>query len=193
MTYSDARSALDDLIRYVPDFPAEGVVFEDLTPVLANGEALSVIIDELAAAVEGMGAELVGGLDARGFLLGSAVAYKLGLGVLAIRKKGKLPPPVFSAEYELEYGTAALEVPGSGVPLKGRKVVLVDDVLATGGTLCAARSLLEKVGATVVGNALVLEVAGLGGRERLSDLPLVVIGNRPDEEPAAAAASQDEK
>ncbi|WP_151548680.1 MULTISPECIES: adenine phosphoribosyltransferase [Corynebacterium] len=177
MSYATARDALADRIRYVPDFPAEGVIFEDLTPVLADGEALRVIVDELSEAVKEMGAEMIGGLDARGFLLGSAVAYKLGMGVLAIRKKGKLPPPVFSAEYDLEYGSAALEIPGSGVELQGRKIALVDDVLATGGTLCAARSLLEKAGAIVVGNALVLEVGGLGGRHKLEDVPLVVLNN----------------
>ncbi|WP_151528657.1 MULTISPECIES: adenine phosphoribosyltransferase [Corynebacterium] len=177
MSYATARDALADRIRYVPDFPAEGVIFEDLTPVLADGEALRVIVDELSQAVKEMGAEMIGGLDARGFLLGSAVAYKLGMGVLAIRKKGKLPPPVFSAEYDLEYGSAALEIPGSGVELQGRKIALVDDVLATGGTLCAARSLLEKAGASVVGNALVLEVGGLGGRQKLADVPLVVLNN----------------
>ena len=93
MTYATVREALADLIRLVPDFPAEGVIFEDLTPVLANKDGLRMVIDALAAAAERYDADLIGGLDARGFLLGSAVAYKLGLGIVAIRKKGKLPPP----------------------------------------------------------------------------------------------------
>lgn len=173
--YATAHEVLTDLVRLVPNFPSEGVLFEDLTPVLADGAAFRVIVDELAAAAEDMGAEIIGGLDARGFLLGSAVAYKLGQGVLAIRKKGKLPPPVHSREYELEYGSAALEVPANGIDLKGKRVVLVDDVLATGGTLVAARELLEECGAEVVGYVVVLEVAGLGGRERLAGSPVVVL------------------
>ena len=118
---------------------------------------------------------MVGGLDARGFLLGSAVAYKLGMGILAIRKKGKLPPPVLTQEYELEYGSAALEIPNSGIDIKGKRIVLVDDVLATGGTLYGAKMLLEAAGAEVAGNVVVLEVNGLKGRERLEGSPLVVL------------------
>ncbi|WJZ02816.1 adenine phosphoribosyltransferase [Corynebacterium freiburgense] len=175
MAYANAREALAHRIRFVEHFPVEGVIFEDLTPVLADAEAFQLVVNELAQACERLGADMIGGLDARGFLLGSAVAYKLGLGILAVRKKGKLPPPVHSQEYELEYGMAALEVPASGIPLEGRKIVLVDDVLATGGTLVAARKLLERCGATVIGHAVVLEVAGLGGRERLAGLPLTVI------------------
>lgn len=175
MTYATVREALADLIRLVPDFPAEGVIFEDLTPVLANKDGLCMVIDALATAAERYDADLIGGLDARGFLLGSAVAYKLGLGIVAIRKKGKLPPPVFTEEYALEYGVAALEIPAEGIPLAGQRVVLIDDVLATGGTLVAARSLLERRGATVVGHAVVLEVAGLGGRDKLGDTPLTVV------------------
>lgn len=186
MTYTDARSTLKKLIRLVPGFPEPGVVFEDLTPVLADAEGFSLIVDALADAVKSLNADLIGGLDARGFLLGSAVAYKLGLGVLAIRKEGKLPPPVYRAEYDLEYGSAALEVPATGVELEGRRIVLVDDVLATGGTLSAARSLLDKVGAEVVGSVLVLEVPGLGGRDKLDDLPLIVIGNDPEDEQTKA-------
>lgn len=175
MTYTSTREALDDLIRLVPDFPVPGVVFEDLTPALANPDGLRLIIDDLAAAASDYGADLIGGLDARGFLLGSAVAYKLGLGIVAIRKKGKLPPPVYTQEYALEYGTAALEIPAEGIPLEAKKVVLIDDVLATGGTLVAAQKLLEKRGATVVGHAVVLEVSGLGGREKLGEMPLTVV------------------
>ncbi len=176
--YGDAREALAAKIRYVPDFPEEGVLFEDLTPVLADADAFQIVVDELSEVAERMGADLIGGLDARGFLLGSAVAYNLGLGILAIRKRGKLPPPVHTQEYSLEYGAAALEIPADGARLEGRRVVLVDDVLATGGTLVAARKLLESCGAEVVGNVVVLEVAELGGRKRLTDAPLVVI-NEP--------------
>lgn len=180
MAYANAREALTDLIRYVEHFPVDGVVFEDLTPVLANAEAFQLVIDELAEACKRYGADMIGGLDARGFLLGSAVAYKLGLGILAVRKKGKLPPPVHTQEYALEYGMSALQVPANAIPLEGRNVVLVDDVLATGGTLVAARQLLERCGASVVGHAVVLEVAGLGGREALAGLPLTVINSHEE-------------
>ncbi len=174
-TYTDSRDALMCKTRFVPDFPVEGVVFEDLTPVLADGEAFQLLVDDLAQAAQGFGADLIGGLDARGFLLGSAVAYKLGLGILAIRKQGKLPPPVHTQQYFLEYGQAALELPASGIELEGRRVVLIDDVLATGGTLIAARDLISKLGGQVTGYGVVLEVEGLGGRERLSDTPLFVV------------------
>lgn len=174
-TYRTAREALSARMRYVQDFPEEGVLFEDLTPVLADGEALKVVISEMAEASRNLGADMIGGLDARGFLLGSAVAYDMGLGILAIRKKGKLPPPVISQEYSLEYGDAALEIPAEGMNLEGKRVVLVDDVLATGGTLMAARELIEQAGGTIAGCVVVLEVSGLGGRERLDGIPLVVL------------------
>lgn len=173
--YVAAAQALKDKVRLVQDFPEEGILFEDLTPVLADADSFTVVVDGLAEACKELGADMIGGLDARGFLLGSAVAYKLGLGILAIRKKGKLPPPVLTQEYELEYGTAALEIPSSGIDIKGKRIVLVDDVLATGGTLHGATLLLESAGAEVVGNVVVLEVQGLEGRERLQGSPLIVL------------------
>lgn len=176
--YATPAAALADKVRVVPDFPAKGVMFEDLTPVLADAAAFQAVVDGLAAACKDLGADLIGGLDARGFLLGSAVAYKLGLGILAIRKAGKLPPPVLHQDYELEYGHAALEIPGEGVELAGKRVVLVDDVLATGGTLYGASLLLDRAGATVAGNVVIIEVPGLGGRERLADVPLVVLAQQ---------------
>ena len=174
-TFRTAREALASKTRYVQDFPEKGVLFEDLTPVLADKDALNVVISELSAACRELGADMIGGLDARGFLLGSAVAFDMGVGILAIRKKGKLPPPVIREEYSLEYGEAALEIPAEGMQLEGKRVVLVDDVLATGGTLMAARDLIHRAGGTVCGCVVVLEVEGLGGRERLADLPLVVL------------------
>lgn len=173
--YSDARQALAAKTRFVQDFPVPGVLFEDLTPVLADPKAFALIVDELAAAAKELGAELIGGLDARGFLLGSAVAYQIGAGVLAIRKQGKLPPPVITETYSLEYGNAGLELPAEHLDIQGRKVVLIDDVLATGGTLGAAHKLIERCGAEVVGYAVVLEVQGLHGRENLQHAPLFVV------------------
>ena len=180
-SYATARDALKDKIRQVQDFPEEGVLFEDLTPVLADPAALNIVIAEMATASRKLGADLVGGLDARGFLLGSAVAYELGTGILAIRKKGKLPPPVITQEYTTEYSSAALEIPADGVDISGKSIVLVDDVLATGGTLVAARDLIESAGGTVAGYVVVLEVAGLGGRSKLGDAPLVVLGEEHPE------------
>lgn len=173
--YASAREALKANVRLVPDFPEKGILFEDLTPALADRESFRSIVDGLAAACEELEADLIGGLDARGFLLGSAVAYKMGVGILAIRKRGKLPPPVLTEEYELEYGSAALEIPAVGIDIKGKRIALVDDVLATGGTLYGARKLLESAGATVAGNVVVLEVDGLGGRQRLAGPPLIVL------------------
>lgn len=158
------------LTRAVPDFPEPGVLFQDLTPVLADDRGLAAVTDALAAIVEG--ADLIAGIDARGFLLGGAVAHRLGIGVLAIRKGGKLPPPVHTRTYNLEYGTATLEIPAEAIELVGRRVAIVDDVLATGGTVAAARDLLAAAGAEITGAAVVLELPALGGRDRLAPLPV---------------------
>ncbi|MDN5758664.1 MAG: adenine phosphoribosyltransferase [Tomitella sp.] len=166
-----AVEAITRLTRNVPDFPEPGVMFADLTPVFADGEALRALMQALAAPVVG-DVDLVAGIDARGFLLGAGVALELGTGVLAVRKKGKLPPPVHGQEYALEYGSATLEVPADAIELAGRRVLIVDDVLATGGTLRATVDLLERCGATVVSVAVVTEVSGLGGRDRLAGVRL---------------------
>jgi adenine phosphoribosyltransferase len=158
------------LTREVADFPSPGVQFKDLTPVLADPDGLAVVIEALAEIASG--AELIAGVDARGFLLGGAVATRLGTGVLAVRKGGKLPPPVRTETYTLEYGSATLEIPADGVDLAGRNVVIVDDVLATGGTLAATARLLDHAGATVTGAAVVLELVGLRGREAVAPLPV---------------------
>jgi adenine phosphoribosyltransferase len=157
-------------MREVPDFPEPGIQFKDLTPVLADARGLAAVTDALAAVAEG--AELVAGVDARGFLLGAAVATRLGTGVLAVRKGGKLPPPVHSQTYALEYGTATLEIPADGIDIAGRSIFVIDDVLATGGTLAAAVRLLQLGGANVVGAAVVLELTALGGREQLQSVPV---------------------
>lgn len=158
------------LARSVADFPQPGVLFRDLTPVFANAEAMTAITDALAGVCAG--ADLVAGIDSRGFLLAAAVATRLHTGVLAIRKGGKLPPPVFSEEYEREYGAATIEIPADGIELAGRHVVIIDDVLATGGSVAAARRLLERRAAVVPLAAVVVELDALGGREAVAPLPV---------------------
>jgi adenine phosphoribosyltransferase len=165
-----AADLITSLIRQVPDFPEAGIQFKDLTPLFADPRGLAAVTDALADVAAG--ADLIAGIDARGFLIGGAVAARLGTGVLAIRKGGKLPPPVRTEQYKLEYGTAALEIPADGIELAGRSVVVVDDVLATGGTLAAARRLIEQAGAAVTTAAVVIELTGLGGRDRLAPLPV---------------------
>ncbi|WP_085257502.1 adenine phosphoribosyltransferase [Mycobacterium saskatchewanense] len=159
---------IDSLTRKVADFPEPGIQFKDLTPVFADREAMTAVTHALADIASA--ADLVAGIDSRGFLAAAAVAGRLGTGVLAIRKAGKLPPPVHSERYDLEYGTATLEIPADGIDLRGRRVVIIDDVLATGGTLGAATRLLERVGADVTAAAVVIELTALGGREAVAPL-----------------------
>ncbi|BBZ44756.1 adenine phosphoribosyltransferase [Mycobacterium parmense] len=156
------------LTREVADFPEPGIQFKDLTPVFADAAAMTAIVDALAGVASG--ADLVAGIDSRGFLVAAAVADRLRTGVLAIRKGGKLPPPVYTERYDLEYGSATLEIAAEGIDLHGRDVVIVDDVLATGGTLAAACRLLERGGARVPAAAVVMELTALGGREAIAPL-----------------------
>ena len=167
---TEISEVIESLTREVADFPEPGIQFKDLTPVFADPRGLAIITEALAELAEG--ADLVAGIDARGFLVGGAVANQLGIGVLAVRKAGKLPPPVYSETYQLEYGTATLELPADGIDLTGRNVVLIDDVLATGGTLAATTRLLTIAGANVVSAAVVLELAALKGRDLLEPLPV---------------------
>src|SRR5882757_6292901 len=167
---TDVAAVIASLTREVADFPEPGVQFKDLTPLLADAHGLATVTSALAALAGG--ADLVAGIDARGFLLGAAVATKLGTGVLAVRKGGKLPPPVHSESYSLEYGTATLEVPADGIDIAGRKILIIDDVLATGGTIAATARLLTSAGANLMGSAVVLELSALGGREKLQGLPV---------------------
>jgi adenine phosphoribosyltransferase len=158
------------LTRNVADFPQPGVQFKDLTPLFADRDGLRAVTDALAGIA--FGADLVAGTDSRGFLVAAAVAERLGTGVLAVRKGGKLPPPVHTERYDLEYGSATLEIPVEGVELGGRAVVVIDDVLATGGSIAAAARLLERAGADVTAAAVVMELTALGGREALAPLPV---------------------
>jgi adenine phosphoribosyltransferase len=167
---SDAHDVISRLMREVADFPEPGIQFKDLTPVLADANGLAVVIGALADVA--LDADLVAGVDARGFLLAAGVATRLNKGVLAVRKGGKLPPPVYSETYDLEYGTATLEIPADGVDLAGRTIVVIDDVLATGGTAAATVTLLERAGADVRAAAFVLELPGLNGRAALQSVPV---------------------
>lgn len=176
-TPGEAARLVRELTRTVADFPVPGVRFADLSPVLADGPALAALVEALLGPAE---VDLVAGVDARGFLLAAAVALRRGVGVLPVRKAGKLPPPVLSRSYDLEYGSATLEVPAEGVALAGRRVLVLDDVLATGGTLRAAADLLTAAGAQVVGLGVVLEVPGLGGREAVAGFPLTCVAGADD-------------
>ncbi|QNI06594.1 adenine phosphoribosyltransferase [Mycobacterium kubicae] len=156
------------LTRDVADFPQPGVQFKDLTPLFADREAMNAVIDALAEIASG--ADLVAGIESRGSLVAAAIAARLGTGVLSIRKSGKLPPPVLREDYEREYGPATIEIPADGLELAGLDVVIIDDVLATGGTLGAANRLLERAGANVTKAAVVVELPALGGREAVAPL-----------------------
>ncbi|WP_433527446.1 adenine phosphoribosyltransferase [Nocardia pseudovaccinii] len=168
-----AAELVERLTRWRDDFPSPGIRFADLTPVFADPEGFRAVIDCLAACAPD--ADLVAGVDARGFIIGAGVAATLGTGVMAVRKAGKLPPPVISREYSLEYGTASLEIPADGVELKGRRILLLDDVLATGGTLAAAADLFRAAGAEIIAAAVVLELSFLNGRDRQGDYPLTSV------------------
>ncbi|WP_240945213.1 adenine phosphoribosyltransferase [Rhodococcus sp. HNM0569] len=167
---TSAREYLERLTHWVDDFPVAGVLFADLTPVFADAEAFGRIVSEVADCAGD--ADVIAAVDARGFLVGGGVARQLGSGLLAVRKAGKLPPPVRSATYALEYGEASLEIPAEGVVLTDKRVLIVDDVLATGGTLDATARLVEGAGAVVAGIAVVLEIGELGGRDRLGRYPV---------------------
>lgn len=177
MTPEDTSLVLAEIIRSrlrdVPDFPLLGVLFKDIMPLLADPSAFGACIDafaELPAAAE---ADLIAGVEARGFVVAAALARAVDAGVVPVRKAGKLPPPTVSASYELEYGSAEIEVP-VGL-LEGKRVYVVDDVLATGGTLRATLELLGRAGATVTGVGVLIELSALDGRARLAGQALTAL------------------
>lgn len=156
---------LADLIRSVPDFPRAGVMFRDVSPLLASADGFARCIEALAEPWQGGGVQLVAGIEARGFIFGAALALRLHAGFVPLRKRGKLPPPVRAVAYALEYGSDRLEMQRDAVK-PGERVLLVDDVLATGGTLQAAAKLVEGSGAELLGAGVVIELMALEGRSR---------------------------
>ncbi len=162
---------LKDTIRTIPDFPKEGILFRDVTTLIKNPEAYHELIDRLAESLKGMEIDLVVGPEARGFVIGSALAYALGAGFVLARKPGKLPCKTIRHEYALEYGTDAIEIHEDAVK-PGQRVVVVDDLLATGGTALATIRLVEQAGGEVVAARFAIELEELGGKDALRDYNL---------------------
>jgi len=173
MTAMNVHEFLRDHIRTVPNWPAPGVQFRDITPLLQDPRVFRVLIDAFVQRYmdPAMRPDVVAGLDARGFILGSVVAYELGLGFVPIRKKGKLPFTTVEETYELEYGSATVELHTDAVK-PGQRVLLIDDLIATGGTMMAGKKLLEKLGATVMEGAAIVDLPELGGSQRLKNAGL---------------------
>ncbi|MFH1716377.1 MAG: adenine phosphoribosyltransferase [Planctomycetota bacterium] len=161
-------------IRDIPDWPKKGILFRDITPLLADPDAFAAAVDALCADFADMGIEYVAAVEARGFIFGAVVAEKLGAGFVPIRKKGKLPWQTESITYDLEYGTDTLEIHRDAVRKQAR-VLMIDDLLATGGTMAAACRLVEKAGGRVAGIAFLIELVFLGGREKLADYEVTSI------------------
>jgi len=159
---------LKKYIRSIPDWPKKGILFRDITPLLADPKALAAAIDALCADFTETGIEYVAAVEARGFIFGAAVAERLGAGFVPIRKKGKLPSKTESISYDLEYGIDTLEVHRDAVKSKA-KVLMVDDLLATGGTMAAACKLIETIGGQIAGIVFLVELANLRGREKIAD------------------------
>jgi adenine phosphoribosyltransferase len=166
MSMGDDIASIRGAIRDIPDFPKPGIVFKDITPLLSNGRLFGKTIDLLADRYRGQKIDSVLGIESRGFIIGSALAYKLGAGFSIVRKAGKLPYETHRASYELEYGTDALEIQIDALPRNAR-VVIADDLIATGGTAAATAELVTKLGGTVVECAFVIELAFLNGRGKL--------------------------
>ena len=157
---------LEEYVRSIPDFPEKGIIFRDITTVIQDPNGFHLAIDAMIEKVKDLDIDLVVGLDARGFIFGSAIAYALGKGFVPCRKKGKLPCETVCASYELEYGTAEIELHKDSIA-KGQKVIIVDDLIATGGTVEACAKLVEELGGIVEKIVFLLELAGLHGRDKL--------------------------
>ena len=162
---------LTPLIREIPDFPKKGILFRDITPLLANPSGIALAVEMLANPFRGKNIDLVVGAESRGFIFGTAVACCLSAGFVLVRKPGKLPHRKVSMTYDLEYGTDTLEMHEDSI-LKDQRVLIVDDLLATGGTMKACSDLVERVGGKVVGLAVLIELSGLKGRDKLGGKPV---------------------
>ena len=167
---------VEDYITAIPDFPEEGIIFRDITSVLQDAEGFQLAIDELQKLVETVECDVIAGTESRGFLFGAPIAYNLKKPFVLVRKKGKLPRETVSQQYELEYGTAEIEMHRDSIK-PGQKVVIIDDLIATGGTVEAAAKLIEKLGGEVTKMVFLIELAGLEGRKKLAayDVGSVVI------------------
>ena len=167
---------LEDYVISIPDFPEKGIIFRDVTSVLENAEGLKLAVHEMQKRLSGLEFDTIAGAEARGFLFGMPLAYNKGKGFIPVRKAGKLPRETVSAEYELEYGTAKIEIHKDSI-MPGQRIVLVDDLLATGGTAESAVRLIESLGGKVVKILFLMELAGLKGRERLKgyDVDSVIV------------------
>jgi len=169
---SDSISTLRSAIRDVPDFPKPGIVFKDITPILSSGKLFRASIDAFLDQCRGQEIDKIVGIDARGFLFGSAVAYELGVGFVPMRKKGRLPYKTESAKYSLEYGEAEMELHIDAIE-RGEKIVLIDDLLATGGTSASAATLIKKVGGVLLEAQFLIELEFLHGRKKLAPIPVI--------------------
>ncbi|MEE1617640.1 adenine phosphoribosyltransferase [Brachybacterium sp. J144] len=165
-------------IAEYPDFPQPGVLFRDITPLLRDGAALRAVIRHWASRLP-EGIEYVVGTEARGFVLGAPLAYEIGAGFVPVRKAGKLPGNPATLEYDLEYGSAVIQIPEGSLPA-GARTLVVDDLLATGGTAAATMALAEQFGAEILGATFLIELEGLNGREKLGDVPVSAVWSFPN-------------
>lgn len=172
---------LEDYVASIPNFPKEGILFRDVTPMCENGEAFHEVTKQLAEFAKKVKADIIAGPEARGFIFGASVAYELGLGFILIRKPGKLPRETYSASYALEYGTDEVHMNKDAVK-PGQRVLIIDDLLATGGTGKAAAELVEQAGGVVAGEAFIIELEGLPGREALKDYEVCALMKMADSE-----------
>lgn len=162
------KKKIEDYIRSIPDFPQEGIIFRDVTSILEDADGFALAIDSMQKLLEGMDIDVIVGTESRGFIFGAPIAYNLHKPLVLVRKKGKLPCETVEKEYDLEYGKATIEMHKDAIK-PGQKVVLVDDLIATGGTMEAAAKLVEELGGEVVKIIFLMELAGLKGRERLKE------------------------
>ncbi len=165
---------LKSLIRDIPDFPKPGVLFRDITTLLRDAAGLRYTIDSLAHKCDSLSPEYIVGMESRGFIIGAPLAYQMGLGFIPVRKQGKLPAAVHTVEYELEYGMDCLQMHQDALQ-PGSRVLIVDDLIATGGTASATAHLVQQINCSLVGFAFVIELKDLGGRQRLPSLPIVTL------------------